>query len=76
MPVKPSTKVKNATVSYLLGINKLIKRVKEEKTHVKFTKLNLYHLCLKVYTDASLNNIPNGGSQDGQIVFLCHESNK
>ena len=70
-----STKVKNATVSDLLGINKLIKLVKEEKTHIKFPKLNLDHLCLKVYTDASFNNLPNGGSQGGRIVFLCDESN-
>ena len=30
-----STNIKNATVSDLLGINKLIKHVKEEKMHIK-----------------------------------------
>ena len=32
-------------------------------------------ICLMVYTDASFNNLLNGGSQGGQIVFLCDESN-
>ena len=49
--------------------------MKEKKTHIKFPKLNLDHLYLKVYTDTSFNNLPNGGSQGGQIVFLCDESN-
>ena len=65
-----STKVKNAIVSDLLGINKLVKRAKEEKTHIKFPKLNLDHLCLKVDTDESFNNLPNCGSQGDKIVFL------
>ena len=49
--------------------------MKEEKTCIiKFPKLNLDHLCLNIYTDASFNNLTDGGSQGGQVVFLCDES--
>ena len=49
--------------------------MKEQKAHIKCPKFNLDHLSFKAYTDASFNNLSNGGSQGGQNVFLCDESN-
>ena len=33
--------------------------------------MNLESLQLLLYSDASFNNLPDGGSQGGYIVFLC-----
>ena len=71
-----STKVNNATVADLLRINKTIKKLKSTPSYIKFPRLDLRSLNIKVFTDASFNNLPNGGSQGGQIVFLCDDNNK
>ena len=41
-----------------------------DKLSLKYPKLNLNNLQLVVHSDASLNNLPNGGSQGGFIVML------
>ena len=71
-----STKVNSATVADLLRINKTIKKLKSTPSYIKFPRLDLRSLNIKVFMDASFNNLPNGGSQDGQIVFLCDDNNK
>ena len=39
---------------------------------LKFPKLQQNgRYILKVYSDSSFNNLPNGGSQGGFIIFLC-----
>ena len=40
-----------------------------------FHASDLSSVHLKTYTDASLNNLPNGGSQGGTITFLCDSFN-
>ena len=35
--------------------------------------MNLQSLHLLLYSDASFNNLPDGGSQGGYIVFLCNK---
>ena len=69
--------LKNATVSDLVKANKLLRHVKNTPNSICFTKFSdLKNLKVVVYTDASFANLPNGGSQGGQIVFLADNCNK
>ena len=68
-----STKFKQATVADLPYDNKIIKNVKNSKNEIRFPKLNLNNIKLQLLTDASFNNLPNGGSQAGQIIFLTDD---
>lgn len=70
-----STHIKNATIAELLTTNKVIKFVKNSKGFIKFPKLDLKRLSVSAFTDASWNNLPNGGSQGGQIIFLKDANN-
>ena len=70
-----STKFKQATVADLLYDNKIIKNVKNSKNEIRFPKFNLNNIKLQLLTDASFNNLPNGGSQAGQIIFLTDDKN-
>ena len=64
-----STKFKNVTVADIY-VNKIIRNVKSTKNCIKFPRLDLKTLQLKLFTDASFNNFPNRGSQGGQIIFI------
>ena len=44
--------------------------MKSNKNCIKFPHLDLKTLQIKLFTDASFNNLPNGGSQGGQIIFV------
>ena len=67
-----SVRYNSATVSDILNANKTIKKVKNNDLELKFPKLkDSGEYILKVYSDASFNNLPNGGSQGGYIIFLC-----
>ena len=70
-----STNFKQATVADVLYVNKIIKNVKNYKNTIliNFPQLNLNSVKLQLFTDASFNNIPNGGSQAGQIIFLTDD---
>ena len=72
---KASTKFKNATVADLYYVNKIIRNVKSTKNCIKFPHLDLKTQQLKLFTDASFNNLPNGGSQGGQITFINDGNN-
>ena len=71
-----STRIKDATVADVLVVNKIVRKIKNEPSHVLFPCLDLSSAHLKTYTDASLNNLPNGGSQGGTITFLCDSFNR
>ena len=67
-----SVRYKNATVTDIINANKTIKKVKHNNLKLKFPKLQQNgRYILKVYSDSSFNNLPNGGSQGGFIIFLC-----
>ena len=71
-----SSTIKNATVSHLVKANKILRNVKNSPNSIGFSKLSdLKNLKVVVYTDASFANLPNGGSQGGQIVFLVDKNN-
>ena len=67
-----SVRYKSATVSDIFIANKTIKRVKNNDLKLTFPKLiDNGEYILKVFSDSSFNNLPNGGSQGGYIIFLC-----
>ena len=70
-----STKFKQATLADVIYVIKIIKNVKNSTNEIKISQLNLNNIELQLFTDASFNNLPNGGSQAGQIIFLTDDKN-
>lgn len=67
-----SVRYKNAQVLDIINANKTIKKVRNNNLCLKYPVLvDGDKYILKVYSDASFNNLPNGGSQGGYIIFLC-----
>ena len=69
-----SSRIMHATVKDVVDINKIIKRVKCKEYHIKFPCLDLKTLHLRSYADSSFNNLFDGGSQGGHIIFLTDSS--
>ena len=66
---------KNATVKDLLYANKTIKKIKNSEVHLKFPSLeNLETAKIIVYSDASFNNLPKGGSQGAHMILLSDKN--
>ena len=64
-----STKFTQATVGDIIYLNKIIRKVKSSRCFIQFLKSDLNTVKLQLFTDASFNNLSNGGSQAGQIIF-------
>ena len=65
---------KNATVEDILKTNKTIKKMKRDKIAITFPSLSaIEKSMIIVHSDASFNNLPNGRSQGGFILFLCDQ---
>ena len=71
-----STKVKTATTSDIISVNKVIKFIKSTPSHIKIPSFDLGSLEVHLYFDVSFNNLPDGGSEGGYIVFICDKNNK
>ena len=72
-----SNNINRATVQHVLEINKIIGKAKVTKSSLKFRNLGSKNeLKLVVFSDASLGNMPNGGSQGGYLILLVGESGK
>lgn len=56
----------------MLHLNKIINNVKYRNYDIKFPQLSMEDLKLQLLTDASFNNLPNGRSQAGKILFLIN----
>lgn len=68
---------KHATVQTLHDVNKLIRKLKSEEVILKFQNLGKdSSLKLVVFSDASLGNLPDGGTQGGHLIFLVGEDGK
>ena len=65
-----STIINTATISDLIAVNKVIKFAINNPGYLKFSRLNIEGLSIKVFSDASWNNLPDGGSHGGKIVLL------
>ena len=70
-----STVVNSATISDIIKLNKVLKQMKSETSHIRFPSLDIQSLNISTYTDASFNNLPKGGTQGGQIVFIGDNKN-
>ena len=70
-----STRIKDATISDLTSANKTVKFVKNTPTCVRIPTLHFESLYIKLFLDASFNNLQNGGSQGGFLVFLSDKFN-
>jgi len=55
-----SSRITTATISDITIINKTIKFVKTHKSFITVLKLDLNSLAIKVFTDASFNNLDGG----------------
>lgn len=73
---KISGHIKGATVADIKETNKMIKYVKDTPLMVSFPPLDINSTQVVVYADSSFNNLDDGGSQGGQIVFLKDKSDR
>ena len=62
--------VKNSTIKDINFVNKIIKQAKNTQYKIRFRSLDFTKLKIVVYTDASYNNLPNGGSQGSYFIWL------
>ena len=65
-----STKCASPTIRDVIRLNKVIRQLKNDNCQLFFPSMDPLQVKLTVYTDASFNNLPKGGSQGGQIIFL------
>ena len=65
-----SSLVKNATVSDMIYANKVFKRAQTEPLSLLVPSLDLSQSRIVTFADASYNNLPEGGSQGGNVIFL------
>jgi hypothetical protein len=65
-----ASSLKVARVEHLIEANKVVKRLKSEKVTLKFQNLGASQLQLVVFSDASLGNLPDGGTQGGHFIVL------
>ena len=64
--------VKEAVVGNLMEVNKMIKQLKSNRVALKYQKLtDIKSSKLVVYSDASLGNLQDGGSQGAHVIFLA-----
>ena len=66
-----ATNLKIATVEHLIQANKVIRKAKQNEVRLYFPKLDLNDIKVRVFTDASYGNLPDGGSQGGIYIELC-----
>lgn len=64
-----SGRVKSGKVKDILEVNNVVKRLKTDRLTLKFQKLK-GELGLILYSDSSLGNLRDGGSQGGQLLCL------
>lgn len=72
-----STLLKEATIDDALRANKIVQRLK--KTHVRVvipSLVEVSHLTIECFSDASFGNLSNGGSQGGYIIFVADHSGR
>ena len=72
-----AAKLKNARVLDILDADKVVKKVKSETVKLKSQYLGTTkNIRLGVFSDASLANLLDGGSQGGNIICLLGENGK
>ena len=67
--------VKDATVSDLIAPNKVVKFIQNITTCIHIPTFDTEWLNIKLYSDASFNNLLNSSSQGGFIILLSDNYN-
>ena len=62
--------IKQSSVKDIININKLIIKAKSSMMSLKYQYLGDNELSLMVFSDASLGNLKDGGSQGGYLILL------
>ncbi|KAK9523757.1 hypothetical protein VZT92_017657 [Zoarces viviparus] len=72
-----ASSVKHATVQTLHSANKLVRKLKSEEVILRFQYLGRdSSLKLVVFSDSSMGNLPDGGTQGGHLVMLMGENGR
>lgn len=72
-----ASSTKHATVQTLHCANKLIRKLKSEEVTLRFQHLGEdTSLKLVVFSDSSMGNLPDGGTQGGHLIMLMGEEGK
>lgn len=74
-----ATYAKSPRVRHMLALNKVVRKIHETSSTIKFQPMDLVTDQLKIifYSDASLGNMPNGtDSGRGYIIFLVNQECK
>lgn len=67
----------HATVQSMHEANKVVRKLKSEHVTLKFQNLgNEDFLRLVVFSDASMGNLPDGGTQGGHLIVLMGEDGR
>ena len=62
---------KKATVKQVIHANKTIKKIKSSDVFLKYPNIkDIENAKILVYSDASFNNLPNGGSQGAHMILI------
>ena len=70
-----ASSTKHATVQTLHCINKLVRKLKSDEVTLKFQHLGKDDsLKLVVFSDSSMGNLPDGGTQGGHLILLMGEN--
>lgn len=70
-----ASSLKTATVQTLIDANKVIKNLKSENVSLKFQYLGPNdNVKLLMFSDSSLGNLPDGGTQGGHFIALVGEN--
>ena len=66
-----SNSLSNAKVADIIKANKIIRKIKQNKTFLTFSKINdIEKSKLLIWPDASFQNLPGGASQGGYVILL------
>lgn len=72
-----ASSMKAATVQTLHSVNKLIQKLKSDEVTLKFQHLGKDSaLQLVVFSDSSMGNLPDGGTQGGHLIMLMGEDGR
>ena len=71
-----SSRIRSSVIADIMLINKVIKFVKNTSGFITIPKLDIRSVKIASFSDASFNNLHDGGSQGGYAVFLYDKYNK
>jgi hypothetical protein len=66
-------RIKEAKVKDIIEVNKVVRKLKSENVQLKFQHVG-NDVQLIVFSDASLGNLPDGGTQGGHFIILLGDN--